>query len=123
MEVRPDSTFLPARNKTEINPDTGVFIYEDSIVANFRNSELCRIPDGFIEQHFEPEAKIVAVSSLREEIEKLRELSPSSASTALQQQLLSGLKESIVGRYSKFHEIAIYSYGYGDEQTMTLAHK
>jgi RNA-dependent RNA polymerase len=103
--------------------DTGVFIYEPFIVEHFKNSKLVRVPERFIEENFEPETKINPVTAIEYEIQKAAMISSLTASRLLQQHLLAGLTESIVGKYSKFHENAIYMHGYDDPRTVGMAHK
>ena len=78
---------------------------------------------GFIKDNFESEGEIRQVHQLKKEIDALNTLSSLSATAALQRGLVTGLRENMVGKYSKFHENAIYAHGYDDPRTLDLAHK
>lgn len=96
-------------------------IHEPAIVREFHNAPVVERPADLTAQHFEPLSKIQQVSSMHKELETLRQSSPSQASLSLQKCLLSGLTDSRVGLYSRFHELSAYIHGYGHEETLRLA--
>ena len=61
------------------------------------------------------------MSSVYEELMALRQSSPAQACLLLQKYLLSGLTDSRVGLYSRFHELSAYMNGYGHKETLRLA--
>lgn len=106
----------PTRSHMTI--DTAVLIYESAIVTSFENSPINKqSPDTLLQ--FEPEDKIQRVAAVSE---VLNRSSPSQACLTLQKCLLSGLSDSRVGLYSRFHELAIFMHGYDHQETRRLAH-
>lgn len=69
-------------------------------------------------ENFEPTTSIRRVADVKGTLDRS---SPSQAHLKLQKCLLSGLSDSKVGLYSRFHEIAIYWYGYDHPKTIRIA--
>lgn len=97
--------------------DVAVCIYEPSIVTAFENSPVVSQTPDLLE-NFEPTKSIQRVASMKRALDRS---SPSQARLKLQKCLLSGLSDSKVGVYSRFHEIAIYWFGYDDPKTIRIA--
>lgn len=103
--------------------DTAVCIWDPAVVEPFRNAALVQVPDGFMEENFEPEDDIVTVTAFMEKLQVCTEGSgPDSTTAVIQRHMLAGLVSSKVGLASHWHEITMYTYGYGDRITETMAH-
>ena len=79
-------------------------------------------PPDLTARHFEPPDSIQQMSSVYEELMALRQSSPAQACLLLQKYLLSGLTDSRVGLYSRFHDIAVYEKGYANYYAIRMAY-
>ncbi|KAI0684677.1 RNA dependent RNA polymerase-domain-containing protein [Cytidiella melzeri] len=100
----------------DVDGDVAVCIWDHDIVSSFTNAPVVPTPTTIIEENFE--SAIEVVSSVRNEIR----LSPDQAPKILQRCLLSGLVESRVGIYSKFHDNVIYCSGFDHPDAIRMAH-
>ncbi|RXW24663.1 hypothetical protein EST38_g1142 [Candolleomyces aberdarensis] len=98
--------------------DKAMAIWQPELVQPFRNApaEFADPPED-MEQFFEKEvehvSKFLNRTSTLSEIERIHEL---------QHYLLGAIRNtSVVGKYSKFHDYAIYMNGYTDDSTRRLA--
>ncbi|EKM61658.1 uncharacterized protein PHACADRAFT_135496 [Phanerochaete carnosa HHB-10118-sp] len=105
----------------DVDGDTAVCIWDPALVKPFTNAELVTVPDGFKEENFEPEDEIVAVQTLWEDIDPARRSDAQERSVILQRHLVSGVSASRTGLYSKYHDLAMFMFGYAHEQTQRIA--
>ncbi|KAJ3538183.1 hypothetical protein NM688_g6556 [Phlebia brevispora] len=101
----------------DLDGDVAVCIYDPSLVVPFSNP-LITSQSPNLRDNFEPDGKILRVEAV---YETLSRSSPSQARLTLQKCLLSGLSDSKIGLYSKFHEVAIYMYGYDSQKSIRIA--
>ena len=106
------------RHHTDYFTDVAVCIFDQNIVQAFRPPPITDEPAGFQTAYFEPMDKVPTVESVMKEMAAY----PSEADDRLRRHLLIGLNESKVGKYSMYHENAIYTLGYNDPVTIRLAY-
>ncbi|OCH92984.1 hypothetical protein OBBRIDRAFT_863326 [Obba rivulosa] len=95
-----------------------VCIWDQELVSRFQHPPT-REPSGdFLADNFESQESIDKVHSLDS---RIRGLGPRDAQVELQKTLLAGLNDLGVGQYSKFHENAVYAFGYDHPTTRRLA--
>ncbi|KAI0095023.1 RNA dependent RNA polymerase-domain-containing protein [Irpex rosettiformis] len=102
----------------DVDGDVAVCIWDRDIVNAFVNSPINSMPEDTVEKYFEPESAIELVSTVYDEVQSR----PDRAQSIIQRRLLSGLTESKVGIYSKYHENAIYALGYDHPETLRIAY-
>lgn len=95
--------------------DTVMLNWCKPLVEQFKSSSLCTSPD--VSNFFEREVEYV-----RDFDDRVSVLESKVAQQALQKVLLLGLAETKVGLYSKFHDAAVYEYGYGSPNAIKLAY-
>lgn len=87
------------------------------IVSAFVPPEFTEAPRGFMETHFEKDIETVAAFRNR-----LSSMPQALAEVEFHQSFLFGLSDSNVWKYSKYHDNAVYRYGYKDAETIRLAY-
>ena len=102
----------------DVSSDTGVVIYEPSIVGNFTNKPIVEPTPDLLSKDYNSTTDIQRVESVHA---TLSLSTPAQAHLILQKCLLSGLSDSKIGLYSKFHEVAIYMYGYDSQKSIRIA--
>ncbi|GJE89654.1 RNA dependent RNA polymerase-domain-containing protein [Phanerochaete sordida] len=102
----------------DVDGDTAVCIWDPVLVVPFRNAKLVLVPPGFKEANFQPEGEIVTVAQLEE---LMLSSEKAGRSTILQRHLVSGVSVSRTSMYSRFHDFAMYMFGYGHENTQRIA--
>lgn len=100
------------------NLDCAVCIWDRRIVDPFRQPELTLPAKDFEEKNFEPLRDAKRVTALYSEMSRAK---AGAREAILQRNLMVGLVDSNLGIYSKFHELAVYQYGYDDRKTCRLA--
>lgn len=96
--------------------DTVMLNWHKPLVEQFRGSPLCTAPTN-LSTFFERE-----VEHVRDFDKRASEFEAKQAQQALQKVLLLGLAETRVGLYSKFHDAAVYQFGYGSKNAIHLAY-
>lgn len=96
--------------------DTVTILADRSIVDAFENSEIVREPTD-LRNNFQPEIEEVSAFS-----ERVCNMDDASHAYELSKKLLSGLSDSKVGMYSRFHENVVYSHDYSDKEAIRLAY-
>ncbi|KAG8219296.1 RNA dependent RNA polymerase-domain-containing protein [Butyriboletus roseoflavus] len=96
--------------------DTVMLNWCKPLVEQFRSSYLCTAPSD-LSTFFERE-----VEHVRDFDKRASKLEPKQAQQAFQKVLLLGLAETRVGLYSKFHDAAVYEFGYGNQKAIHLAY-
>lgn len=96
--------------------DTVTILAERSIVDTFKNAETVREPTD-LRENFQPEIEKVSVFC-----DRVRSMDGAYRAYELSKKLLSGLSESKVGLYSRFHENVVYSHGYSHADAIRLAY-
>ncbi|TFK56389.1 hypothetical protein OE88DRAFT_1619977 [Heliocybe sulcata] len=97
--------------------DTVMVVWDRDIVEPFRNARLCVPEPDFIAKNFHRD--IEQVSSF---VNRTSNLPRSEAHSALIKVLLQGMGDRKVGIYSKYHDIAVHSWGLAHAPTERLAH-
>ena len=95
--------------------DVVMVTWEPALVEPFCNHEFVPEPDGLKERYFD--RKVESVQDFGHRVSNL----PDRANELLQV-LLGGLGNPMVGKYSNFHDNAVYSKGYMDPETVRLAY-
>ncbi|KAH7915886.1 RNA dependent RNA polymerase-domain-containing protein [Hygrophoropsis aurantiaca] len=100
--------------------DKAIAIWDPTIVKPFTNANLrySHPPPNFIADNF-------VQNSLRAKTfwDDHKHTAPECIIAGMQPFLLSGLRDtSLVGRYSNFHDLAMYLKGYSDPETIRLAY-
>lgn len=98
--------------------DVAVCIFDQTIVQAFKTPRITLEPPQFVPQNFEPLDRIPTVSSVVRELDMQPDV---EAENTLRNHLLIGLCESNVGKYSYYHENAIYTKGYDHPEARRLA--
>ncbi|KAG9313859.1 RNA dependent RNA polymerase-domain-containing protein [Chiua virens] len=96
--------------------DTVMLNWYKPLVDQFRGSSLCTAPTD-LSDFFERE-----VEHVRDFDRRVSKLEQKLAQQAVQKVLLLGLAETRVGLYSKFHDTAVYEFGYADSKAIHLAY-
>lgn len=102
---------------THFHKDTAICIWDHSVVEPFHNPPLHRPPENILNANFEAEGTILTVKELNEQL-----FAAADPSAVLRRHLLTGLTQSKVGIYSKYHDAAMYMFGYAHEKTLRIAH-
>ncbi|KAG1749874.1 RNA dependent RNA polymerase-domain-containing protein [Suillus paluster] len=100
--------------------DKAIAVWQPSIVSHFNNADLrySYPPDNFLEKNFHKNTLRVDEFLEQRQGMKLDEIIPQ-----LQSFLLGGLRDiSSVGKYSNLHDLAVYTLGYGHDDTIRLAY-
>ena len=97
-------------------PDTVMLNWCKPLVEQFRGSPLCTAPTD-LSSSFERE-----VEHVRDFDRRASKLEAKAAQQAFQKVLLLGLAETKVGLYSKFHDAAVYKFGYASQAAIHLAY-
>ena len=97
--------------------DVTVCIFDQGIVRAFCPPPITDEPASFQIAYFKPMDSVATVESIMKEMGAY----PSEADDRLRRHLLIGLNESKVGKYSMYHENAIYMHGYNDPVAIHLA--
>ncbi|KAI6047736.1 RNA dependent RNA polymerase-domain-containing protein [Pisolithus marmoratus] len=97
--------------------DKAIAIWQPTIVGPFRNAPLCHsFPPNDLLNNFSKE------SCTMSDLIKEHGLHPSTMEARIQSFLLGGLQSNAqVGRYSNFHDVAIYTLGYNHKETIRFA--
>ncbi|KIO08385.1 hypothetical protein M404DRAFT_997314 [Pisolithus tinctorius Marx 270] len=98
--------------------DKAIAIWQPTIVTSFKNAPLHHsFPPGDLLSNFNRDG--CSVSDLIKE----HEFHPSMTGARIQSFLLGGLQSNtLVGKYSNFHDVAIYTLGYNHKETIRLAY-
>lgn len=88
-----------------------------SLVEQYKNSEFVNKPDRFEERNFK--GTVEKVTSF---VDRLSQRTPHGDHKFFFEAMLQGLGNSKLGMYSKYHEIATYTKGYSDPETVRLAY-
>lgn len=99
--------------------DKGIYIWQPELVAPFKNASLEHsVPPSNIKSYFARENEEVQAFQ-----NKTANISVNNKIRQFQHYLLGAVRDtSIVGKYSTFHEIAIYTLGYAHPETIRLAY-
>ncbi|KAG0708740.1 RNA dependent RNA polymerase-domain-containing protein [Suillus ampliporus] len=100
--------------------DKAIAIWQPSIVSHFNNADLrySYPPVNFLEKNFHKNTLRVDEFLEQHQGMKIDDFIPH-----LQSFLLGGLRDiSSVGRYSNLHDLAVYTLGYGHDDTIRLAY-
>lgn len=89
---------------------------ERSIVDAFKNPTTVREPKD-LRDNFQPVIEKVSTFC-----DQFYNMDDASHAYELSKKLLSGLSDSKVGMYSRFHENVVYSYGYSHREAIRLAY-
>ena len=96
--------------------DMAMITWEPSLVEPFKNAPLVEPAPDFIEKNFDSSAVTVQDFLARMQSDR------SALGTVLLETLLSGMRDRRVGLYARFHDLAIWKFGYGHPATERLAH-
>lgn len=97
--------------------DKGVVFYDPDIVTPFKNADerYSYEPEGLADNFSRNTEKVVDV------LERIQGISPTSQIRELQKYLLGAIRDtSIIGKYSSYHDHAIYTLGYSHPETIRL---
>ena len=99
--------------------DKGILTWQPELVAPFKNAPLkYSNPPANIDSYFSRENEEVKTFQ-----HKIATISVHNKIRQLQHHLLGAVRDtSIVGKYSGFHEMAIYTLGYSHQETIRLAY-
>ncbi|THH18623.1 hypothetical protein EW146_g2394 [Bondarzewia mesenterica] len=97
--------------------DTAMVTWDPSIVEPFRNSSFIPAPVDFINTNFDRQIETVEAFARR-----ISNVSPDIAHREMIKVLLGGLTNSEIGRYSTFHDNAVYACGYTHPKAVRLAY-
>ncbi|KAF7799757.1 hypothetical protein EIP86_010999 [Pleurotus ostreatoroseus] len=89
----------------DVDGDTGVCVYDPSIVNAFHQPPLTPEPPGFLDKYFQSSGTILRMTRI---IADMESSSHGTASRALQKHLFQRLCDSSVGLYSMYHENCTY---------------
>ncbi|KAJ7608165.1 RNA dependent RNA polymerase-domain-containing protein [Roridomyces roridus] len=98
--------------------DTVFFTWFPPFLEHFQNRPFTDPPDNLMETYFQQDVK--TVDQVGSELQNIA--SPVDRQIAFQDHLLAGLRESQVGQYSWFHDIAIWRHGYSHPQAILMAY-
>lgn len=98
-------------------PDDAIIIRDPAIVDSFQNQAVVPVPEGFLADNFERQ-----VQSVTDFGETLERMEFASAQHAFQKEVSAGLVDDKIGKYSIYHDCAVYQYGLDDARTRRLAH-
>ncbi|KAF5358800.1 hypothetical protein D9758_008586 [Tetrapyrgos nigripes] len=111
------ASFMSILSGGDMDGDTVFVTWHKDIVTQFQGERLIPPPKD-LEDDFE--RQVEQVSSF---IERLAELPIKERQIAFQQKYLSGMAHFNVGLYSVFHDVAVRTKGYKDEDAIRLAYK
>jgi len=97
--------------------DKGLVLYDPDIVRCFQNADekYSYEPEGLVDNFSSNTEKVADV------LERIQDESPIIQVRELQKFLLGAIRDtSIVGRYSSYHDHAIYTLGYSHPETIRL---
>ncbi|KAJ7439963.1 RNA dependent RNA polymerase-domain-containing protein [Mycena latifolia] len=97
--------------------DEAIIIREPAIVEAFQNKAFVPPPDDFLVENFKRQ-----VQSVTDFGEKLGQMPIADAQSAFQKEVLAGLTDNRIGKYSIYHDCAVYYHGLDDDETRRLAH-
>ncbi|KAF8897616.1 RNA dependent RNA polymerase-domain-containing protein [Infundibulicybe gibba] len=99
--------------------DKGLLLYQPELVKHFKNAPLkYSHPPANIRANFSQHTEMVS-----DFLERVKDMSPESRRLATQRYLIgSDFDASLIGQYSKFHDIATYTLGYRHPETIRLAY-
>ena len=99
--------------------DKGLYIWQPEVVEAFTNAPLhFSEPPADIKKYFARENEEVAAFQ-----EKIAMISEDNKIHQVQRWLLGAVRDTtLVGKYSGFHEIATYMYGYDHPDTIRMAY-
>ena len=100
--------------------DKGLVIFQPEVVEAFKEPPLdgSKPPPDFDEKYFKRDNEQVV-----EFLNRVSPLDDAAEIYELQEHLLTAVRDtSVVGKYSKFHDNAIYTLGYTHPETIRLAH-
>ncbi|KAH9043657.1 RNA dependent RNA polymerase-domain-containing protein [Lactarius pseudohatsudake] len=97
--------------------DTVMVNWAPSIVGKYTNPEFIDKPDDFEKKNFEG-----TVERVKSFVDRLSQPTSHGDHKFFLEAMLQGLGNSKVGKYSKYHDIATYTKGYSDPETIRLAY-
>jgi len=98
-------------------PDTARITWMSEIVSAFKPSPPSPPPDGFLQEYFERD-----VETVLDFCNQHNGKSEDQLAIEIRTILLSGISNTRVGLYSKFHDNATYHLGYDNPITIRLAY-
>ena len=90
--------------------------WEPTLVQPFKNAPIVEPEPDFIQKNFNSSAVTVQDFCARLQSDR------NALGTVLLETLLSGMRDRRVGLYARFHDLAIWKWGYGHPATERLAH-
>lgn len=99
--------------------DKGLVIFQPEIVETFKEAELhYSVPPPNIKENFQREnVEVVAF------LNTVAHWDDAAKINKLQEYLLGAVRDAtVVGKYSSFHDVATYTLGYTDPETIRLAY-
>ncbi|KAI0307660.1 RNA dependent RNA polymerase-domain-containing protein [Multifurca ochricompacta] len=97
--------------------DTVMVNWNPSIVEQFQQPKVVDMPGGFQMNNFEEH-----VESVKSFCDRLSHSAPDKAPELFSREILNSSADSKVGKYSRFHQFAVYTMGYSDSNTVRLAY-
>ncbi|KAJ7144779.1 RNA dependent RNA polymerase-domain-containing protein [Mycena crocata] len=97
--------------------DEAIIIRDPAIVDPFGNQAFVPVPHTFQADNFEKQVQTVSEFGRR-----LEKMSIPEAQSTFQKELIAGLKDDNIGKYSQYHDCAVYEYGLDDPRTRRMAH-
>ena len=100
--------------------DTAVVAWEPLLVENFEQPAFTEMPPNFMQENFKKQ-----VQTVREFVEKGAAIFGNERTIPeqyYQEMLITGLKQPSAGKYSVFHENALYVCGYGHPTAVRLGY-
>ena len=95
-----------------------VCIFDQLLVQSFKPAPFTDEPDNFM-SNFEPQDSVKSMTTVMDELETS---GVEEGGSLLRHYLLTGLADVKTGLYSKFHENAIYKFGYGHRIAVRMAY-
>lgn len=113
------NTSISSMTEMQLTPliDEEFIIPDTMIVEPFQNKPLTPMPPNLIRDNFEKHVETVTDFAHR-----VMALPSQDAQIAFQEVLLLGLTNAQIGLYSKFHDYAVWKFGYDDPRTIRLAY-
>ncbi|KAL4250315.1 RNA-dependent RNA polymerase [Abortiporus biennis] len=118
LSIQGDSSAASLLAGGDYDGDTGVCIFDEVLVQNFTNSQLCIPPANFEKVNFEPKDNIPTVKVFHQHTSLF---TPHDVQVNLQQYLLAPIKQMQIGLYSKFHDVVTYAWGYDNPESIRTA--
>lgn len=97
--------------------DTAMLFWAKLLVEPFQTATFSAPPKNLLVDNFDREIETVANFCQR-----ASSMSSGQSSSEFLGVLLLSLKDKKVGLYSRFHDYAVYKYGYGHDFTIRLAY-